>query len=124
MPAADPPSPENVVRIVFAREQLAKPLEQRPLEALDLGGAPRDHFASVRMAVDLGVKILDQTRQTRFDDATHCLDTTGVVRCPADVLLQFLIAAKQLVGVHGLHLYEQRRRCTVKCWETPAPRAR
>ena len=65
MPPADLPAAGDVLLVVAAGEQLAQPLDQRALEAVDLLLAAGDDLAGIGMATNLIVEIVDENREMR-----------------------------------------------------------
>jgi hypothetical protein len=101
VPPADPPPPGHVVAVVRPRQQFPQPDDQRPLEAGDLPGAAGDDLAGVRVAVDLGVEVVDQRGEVRLEQGRHRPDVGGVLVGPADVALEVLVAPELFVRGHG-----------------------
>ena len=100
MPPADPPAAGDVVGVVRAGEELAKPLHQRSLEPFDLRLAARDDLARIIVAVDLGVEVVNQRDEARLDQRGGGHQPFGVRFGPTDVGLEFAIAAKPPVRLH------------------------
>ena len=66
VPPADPPAAGDVVGIVRPGQQLADPLHESALEPVDLGLPARDDLARCRVALDLGVEVVDKVMEIRL----------------------------------------------------------
>src|SRR5262249_54551128 len=66
VPPADAPAANDVVLIVGAAKQLAKPSAQGALEALDLLRSASDDLSRPRVTLDLGIEVVNECRKVRF----------------------------------------------------------
>jgi hypothetical protein len=62
--------------------------------------ATRDDLASGRVPLNLKVKVVDKIRKIGIENRRNGLDPLGIVRIPAQIGLQLLVASVKAVRVH------------------------
>src|SRR6185436_7174694 len=119
VPQPDLPASLNVVLVVNSRKESGQPTSQRSFESLHLRLAADDDLGSGRMPFDFRIKVINDGRDFRLDEWRDGPNSLGVLRSPADVSLQILIALVQLLGFHGPIVVDTRdvnkRLCAWAC---------
>ncbi len=100
VPHADSPAALHVRLVVRTEEQLTDPPQQGAFEAIDLLLAACDDVTRVGVTIDLGVEIVDQRRQMRFEPWGDGRDKLGILSGPSHVGLEFPIAIVEPLSTH------------------------
>ncbi len=68
---ANPPAPGDIIAIVPPGQELPDPIYQSAPEPLDLRRPAGNDFSGLGVAFDLGVEIVDERREVRFQQGGH-----------------------------------------------------